>query len=85
MYLPLPSTHTHLNIYNALSAVLDYWKTTQILTFRNASSESVFIPIINDTAVENTESFRAQLSSSDDFAQFGLQSTDVLIQDDDSM
>ena len=35
--------------------------------------------------VENTESFRAQLSSSDDFVQFELQSTDVLIQDDDSM
>ena len=85
LYLPLPSTHTHLNIHNALSAVLDYWNTTQILTFRDASSQSVFIPIINDTAVENTESFRVQLSSSGDFVQFGLQSTDVLIQDDDSM
>ena len=88
LLLPLPSTHHTQNIHNAcqhtLSAVLDYRNTTQILTFRNASSESVFIPIINNTAVENTESFRAQLSSSDDFVQFGLQSTDVLIRDDDS-
>ena len=85
LYLPF-LTHTS-NIHNICkhTAVSDYRNTTQILTFRNASSQSVLIPIINDTVVENTESFRAQLSSADDFVQFGLQSTDVLIQDDDSM
>ena len=70
--------HTHL-----YTAGLDYSITIHILTFRDASNQSVFIPIIDDRVVEDTESFRALLSSSDNFDLMGLEPADVLIQDND--
>ena len=67
-------------MYTVLS---DYQDTRQNLTFTSEGSRSVSVPILDDRVVENTESFRALLSSSDSFVQIGLESTDVFIQDND--
>jgi len=63
-------------------AAVDYQGTIQALTFINASTQSVPVSIFVDQLLEDTESFLARLSSSDDFVQLGLQPTTVLIQDD---
>ena len=65
------------------TAPMDYLGTIRILTFTSEGSQSVSVSIIDDTVVEDTESFQALLSSSDNFVQFGLNSADVLIQDND--
>lgn len=70
-------THTHTN-----TAAVDYQGTIQALTFINASTQSVPVSIFVDQLLEDTESFLARLSSSDDFVQLGLQPATVLIQDD---
>ena len=65
------------------TAAVDYLGTIRILTFTSEGSQTVSVPILDDTVVENTESFRALLSSSDEFVQFGRNSADVFIQDND--
>ena len=62
---------------------MDYLGTIHILTFTSEGSQSVSVSILDDAVVEDTESFQALISSSDDFVQFGLNSADVLIQDND--
>ena len=74
--------HTHTCMHMYIAAV-DYLGTIRILTFTSEGSQTVSVPILDDTVVEDTESFQALLSSSDDFVLFGRSSTDVLIQDND--
>ena len=64
-------------------AAVDYLGTIRILTFTSEGSQTVSVPILDDTVVENTESFLALLSSSDNFVQFGRNSANVFIQDND--
>ena len=61
----------------------DYLDTRQNLTFSTEGSQSVSIPIIDDFVVEDTESFLALLSSSDNFVLIGQELADVFIQDND--
>ena len=65
------------------TAGLDYQDTRQNLTFTSEGSQSVSIPILDDFVVEDTESFQALLSSSDNFVLIGEDLADVFIQDDD--
>ena len=65
------------------TAGLDYQDTRQNLTFTSEGSQSVSIPIIDDFVVEDTESFLALLSSSDNFVLIGQDLADVFIQDND--
>ena len=74
--------HTHICMHIYIAAV-DYLGTIRILTFTSEGSQTVSVPILDDTVVENTESFLALLSSSDDFVLIGRNSTDVFIQDND--
>ena len=70
--------HTHM-----CTAGLDYQDTSQNLTFTSEGSQSVSISILDDFVVEDTESFLALLSSSDDFVMIGEDLADVFIQDND--
>ena len=65
------------------TAGLDYQDTRQNLTFTSEGSQSVLIPILDDTVVEDTESFLALLSTSDGFVVIGQDLADVFIQDND--
>ena len=65
------------------TAGLDYQDTRQNLTFTSEGSQSVSISILDDTVVEDTESFQALLSSSDNFVLIGEDLADVFIQDND--
>ena len=65
------------------TAGLDYQDIRQNLTFTSEGSQTVSVPILNDTVVENTESFRALLSSSDNFVLIGEDLADVFILDND--
>ena len=74
--------HTHICMYIYIAAV-DYLGTIRILTFTSEGSQTVSVPILDDTVVEDTESFLALLSSSDDFVLIGRNSTDVFVLDND--
>ena len=74
------TTHLHTHMY---TAGLDYQDTRQNLTFTSEGSQSVSISILDDFVVEDTESFRALLSSSDNFVLIGEDLADVFIQDND--
>ena len=76
----LSLTHFNTHMY---TAGLDYQETRQNLTFTSEGSQSVLIPILDDTVVEDTESFLALLSTSDDFVVIGQDPADVFIQDND--
>ena len=65
------------------TALLDYQDVRQNLTFTSEGNQSVSVPILDDTLVENTESFLALLSSSDDFVLIGQDPADVFILDND--
>ena len=65
------------------TAHLDYQDIRQNLTFTSEGSQTVSVPILDDTVVENTESFLALLSSSDDFVLIGQDLADVFILDND--
>ena len=65
------------------TAGLDYQNIRQNLTFTSEGSQTVSVPILDDTLVEDTESFRALLSSSDDFVLIGQDPADVFILDND--
>ena len=65
------------------TALLDYQDVRQNLTFTSKGSQTVSVPILDDTVVEDTESFRALLSSSDDFVLIGEDYADVFILDND--
>ena len=79
----MPKTHTtHLHTH-MFTAGLDYQDIRQNLTFTSEGSQTVSVPILNDTVVENTESFRALLSSSDNFVLIGQDLADVFILDND--
>ena len=69
--------------YTHYTDLSDYLDTRQNLTFSSEGSQSVSIPIIDDFVVEDTESFLALLSSSDNFVLIGQELADVFIQDDD--
>ena len=74
--------HTHTCMHMYIAAV-DYLGTIRILTFTSEGSQTVSVPILDDTAVENTESFQALLSSSDDFVLIAEDLADVFILDND--
>ena len=74
--------HTHICMHIYIAAV-DYLGTIRILTFTSEGSQTVSVPILDDTVVEDTESFLALLSSSDDFVLIGRNSTDVFVLDND--
>ena len=65
------------------TAGLDYQDIRQNLTFTSAGNQTVSVPILDDTVVENTESFLALLSSSDNFVLIGQDPADVFILDND--
>ena len=65
------------------TALLDYQDIRQNLTFTSEGSQTVSVPILDDTVVEDTESFLALLSSSDDFVLIGQDLADVFILDND--
>ena len=65
------------------TALLDYQDVRQNLTFTSEGSQSVSVPILDDTVLEDTESFRALLSSSDNFVLIGEDLADVFILDND--
>ena len=65
------------------TAFLDYQDVRQNLTFTSEGSQSVSVPILDDTVLEDTESFRALLSSSDNFVLIGEDLADVFILDND--
>ena len=73
-------TYFHTHMYTAL---LDYQDVRQNLTFTSEGSQSVSVPILDDTVLEDTESFRALLSSSDNFVLIGQDLADVFILDND--
>ena len=73
-------THLHTHMYTALS---DYQDVRQNLMFTSEGSQSVSVPILDDTLVENTESFLALLSSSNDLVLIGQDLADVFILDND--
>ena len=65
------------------TALLDYQDVRQNLTFTSEGSQSVSVPILDDTVLEDTESFQALLSSSDDFVLIAEDLADVFILDND--
>ena len=64
------------------TAPFDYDGTVQIIEFSSSGMQFASIIIVNDTVVENTESFTVNITTTDDFITVGLASTEVFIIDD---